>query len=522
LAGLASFHYTITSMFPKWPLFLGCFFLLWACEGSEGQNTTSPPSATLLQAACGTCHEVPQPSLLPKSTWESHVLPLMGAMLGHYEEAGNYSRDQLLGSSEERKALEAAGMFPTQPTISHEQWQQIQDWFIAQAPAVLPDTAQLEIDTLLPEFTPRRLDLALSPPSVTFADMGPNGELFLGDANSEGFYEFDQQGKLNRAAQVRESVVSMFEASDAYVLTLMGSFSPTDAASGMIMSLPKRANQSPQIMLEGLQRPVHTLLADFNGDGGTDFLVSEYGKWAGGLNIYYQKPMVGFAKLPLRKRPGATRTQAIDWDKDGDYDIIALMAQGEEGIFYYENIGREGFKQKKWIGFPPSYGSTYFQLFNFNGDSLPDLLYTCGDNADYAPIDKPYHGIRVFENMGQDSFAQKLFIPLKGAYKALPGDFNGDGILDFAAISFFPDFENGAKEGFVLLRGQKDGTYTASTFPEVAAGRWIVMDAGDADQDGDMDILLGSLAFEVPGDTTYVSNWVRGQLPGIFLENQTN
>ena len=45
------------------------------------------------------------------------------------------------------------------------------------------------------------------------------------------------------------------------------------------------------------------------------------------------------------------------------------------------------------------------------------------------------------------------------------------------------------------------------------------MDSKDYDGDGDEDLILGSLAFEVAGDTTLVSKWARGGLPFVILEN---
>jgi hypothetical protein len=34
--------------------------------------------------------------------------------------------------------------------------------------------------------------------------------------------------------------------------------------------------------------------------------------------------------------------------------------------------------------------------------------------------------------------------------------------------------------------------FTAATFPQCLVGRWLVMDAGDLDGDGDIDLALGS------------------------------
>ena len=72
--------------------------------------------------------------------------------------------------------------------------------------------------------------------------------------------------------------------------------------------------------------------------------------------------------------------------------------------------------------------------------------------------------------------------------------------LDIAAISFFPDYDKSPEESFVLLENQ--GTknkldFMPHTFPDSARGRWLTMDVGDLDGDGDLDIVLGG-AYLVP------------------------
>ncbi|MEL6867235.1 MAG: VCBS repeat-containing protein, partial [Bacteroidota bacterium] len=164
----------------------------------------------------------------------------------------------------------------------------------------------------------------------------------------------------------------------------------------------------------------------------------------------------------------------------------------------------------------------YFNLFDYNGDEFPDLIYTNGDNADFPPILKPYHGIRIFQNDGQNNFEEVFFYPLNGAYKAIPADFDQDGDMDIAAISFFPDFSNRKEEGFVFLDNQGALEFKTYSFPTVNKGRWIVMDAEDADGDGDLDIALGSLAFEAPGHNALVNQWASEGIPFLILENTIN
>jgi len=102
-------------------------------------------------------------------------------------------------------------------------------------------------------------------------------------------------------------------------------------------------------------------------------------------------------------------------------------------------------------------------------------------------------------NDGTNHFKEAFFYPMYGAYKAVARDFDGDGDLDIAAIAFFPDFEQAAPENFVYLENRGAMKFKPFHCPESQAGRWIVMDVGDWDGDGDDDLALGSF---VRGPTT--------------------
>ena len=223
----------------------------------------------------------------------------------------------------------------------------------------------------------------------------------------------------------------------------------------------------------------------------------------------------------LNNKPGAITAIIVDYNQDGQNDIFVLMAQGDEGVFYYENQGGGSFNEKRLLTFSPLNGSQYIELADFNKAGHLDILYVCGDNADKSPILKDYHGIYIFLNDGNMNFEQTFFYQLNGAYKAMARDYDLDGDLDIATISFFPDYKDHPEESFVYLENQGSLKFEDSTFPEATKGRWIVMDAGEIDGDGDIDLALGSFVyFLAQGDTTGLSKkWLKESPSVILLEN---
>lgn len=311
----------------------------------------------------------------------------------------------------------------------------------------------------------------------------------------------------------------MAEAQGLLLLTVMGSFSPTDAAKGFLMALPE--NQSPAILIDSLQRPVNTQYGDLDGDGRPDAVICEFGKWTGSLSWWRDKGGNGFQRKVLRAKPGALCTELRDWNKDGKPDIIALFGQGDEGLFLYENQGEGRFEEKRLLTFGSSWGSVSFQLVDMNSDGREDVVYVCGDNADYPPILKPYHGIRIYLQNAEGAFEEQTHLPMYGAYGVKVADFDLDGDLDLAAISFFPDYTRSTHGGFTFFEQIGPGKYKRLTIPEAHLGRWIVMDAADYDLDGDMDLLLGSLAFEIVPPHPLLQKWIDAGIPALILKNRS-
>ncbi|WP_373512505.1 FG-GAP repeat domain-containing protein, partial [Persicitalea sp.] len=260
---------------------------------------------------------------------------------------------------------------------------------------------------------------------------------------------------------------------------------------------------------------------DLNQDGLDDVVACEFGNETGQLAWYKNNGRGGYDKRILREKPGAIKAIIKDANNDGLPDIYVLMAQGDEGLFLYENQGEGTFHEKKLLSFLPLNGSQYIELADFNKDGFDDIVYVCGDNADKTPILKNYHGIYVYLNGGKGSFKQSYFYQLNGAYKAIVQDYDLDGDLDIAAISFFPDYLRYPEESFVYLKNKGNLTFDDYSFPQASRGRWAVMDAEDMDGDGDTDLVLGSFVYLLPqGDTTGLGKkWLSTGPSVIVLEN---
>ena len=152
------------------------------------------------------------------------------------------------------------------------------------------------------------------------------------------------------------------------------------------------------------------------------------------------------------------------------------------------------------------------------------MIYTCGENADYSIILKPYHGVYIFLNDGKNNFKQQYFYPINGCYKAIAKDFDGDGDLDIASIAFFADYVHQPEEGFVYLKndsklpaGKEGFTFQPYSLAAAKMGRWLTMDAGDWDGDGKIDLILGNFSI-APAMIKSSVDWTK-QPPFLFLKN---
>jgi hypothetical protein len=476
--------------------------LLTSCNNERKNHlyTEVPDSSIALGRGlavkyCQSCHALPEPGMADVESWFNSILPEMGPRLGIFRyRFKNYPSNRFENNL-------PPDFYPAKPLVTENEWQHIIDYYCSMSPDSLPAQNRQQIIKKEMDFFK-----VLSPsahfgiPATSLVKIGrfPNGSsIMTADALTYKLKLYNGRLQEMDSFQMPGPVVDQIPIDDtAWLMDDIGLLNPNDSRLGILYTLELKDSDSPgrnRLIFDSLRRPVKVLESDLNGDGRKDYIVCEFGNMIGALS-WLENTGTGFIRHVLKAFPGAISAVINDYDHDGRPDIWCLFAQGDESIVLLKNLGAGKFEEKTLLQFPPIYGSSYFELDDFNKDGFPDILYTCGDNADYSPVLKPYHGIYIYMNNGRNQFTQKYFFPLNGCYKAMARDFDGDGDLDIAAISFFPDFIRQPEESFVYLENKGNLSFIPYSFPQADQGRWMTMDVGDIDGDGKPDILLGNFS----------------------------
>jgi hypothetical protein len=464
---------------------------------------------------CQGCHLFPEPALLSKSAWEHGALPLMLPWLGLAKPDLENRRD---GGS-----LTETNVFPPSPLLSQTEWEAIQEFYKEAAPKeALPQLNRPTIRTNLSQFKVKRLAYRRNVPMTTLVKI-ERRRLYVGDAMTRTLEALNPAGEREFAVEFDSAPISLRVREDALDLTLVGRLFPSDDLKGKLLRLRLEPNEVKMTKVLGqLRRPTDTTFADLNGDGREDFIVCEFGNRLGRVSWFENRGGDKFEEHLLSERPGAIRSQVYDVNQDGLPDIFVIMGQAREGIYLFLNRGQGRFEETTVVEHHPAFGNAWLELADFNNDGHIDVLAANGDNGEYVAPPKNYHGLRIYLNDGHNNFSEKWFFPLNGAYKALAVDFDQDGDLDIAAISYFPDYQKSPEESFVYLENRGGWNFEPFSFPECTSGRWLTMDAGDLDGDGDSDIVLGSLILgptTIPIPSSIEAGWKTNGLAVLLLEN---
>lgn len=463
----------------------------------------------LVQKHCGSCHLFPTPDLLDKNNW-GKVLPKMALFMGVASEIKKQTKID---------AIEQTNI-PAKPMVSDDEWKRIENYYIAKSPYSLnfPVSTTTQSESKLFKGV-SRIPFSNKMPNITCVKIDTLRQMaYASDEINQEIWALDKETNVINRFSDHAAISDIQLMKNNLMLTYMAnSIDPSVKRHGYVKTTDLLHPDKSEVVLTNLYRPTQTLAVNLDESPDDELVVNEFGVFNGALAVWKKKGGIT-EKHVIENTPGAIRTIPIDWDKDGKLDLITLFGQGDERIVWYKNNGNLQFSPTVLLRFPPVYGSSSFDLVDMNKDGELDILYTAGDNADYSIELKPYHGVRVFTNQGKNKFVQTYFYPMNGAYKAVAKDFDLDGDLDIAAIAFFVDYFEKKPKDFVFFENNKQ-EFTAKTLNIRKYGRWLVMDTGDIDGDGDEDIILGNHPIgATPG--TLLKEWIKAKAV-LLLVNQS-
>ena len=486
------------TIFTSYALLVLFVLLVVGCKKKETKVTEQQ----LYETYCASCHVAPSITDLPKEIWDNNVLPDMARRLkikGQYYDA----RTDTL----------------PRPEIALMDWIRLKNYIVKNAPEnleriVLPEAFEIS------QFEEQILTIDDAPGVLnTFFEM--NGtSILVGDIKGTVLeYEFGEK-ETKPKYEGNTAVTSFFSDNGIDFVTEVGVLDPSEAIEGSLSMVSK---DSVFEFPFDLKRPVHTLVNDLNGDGELEHVVSEFGNETGQLSIISEATSSNFQKQTLLGLPGCVRTIAHDMNADGKLDLVVMTTQGNESITILYQEDDLSFKAERVLEFGPVYGSSWFELLDYNQDGHMDVITVNGDNADKSYVHKPYHGLRLFLNNGKNGFDKTYFYPLYGATRFVADDFDQDGDIDFGVVSAFPDYDNSPERSFVYLENMDPTKFEFKTqvLNNYQEGRWFLIDSGDIDNDGDQDIILSPFSYVfTPVPELLQQKWDASLVDFIVLQNK--
>ena len=422
---------------------------------------------------------------------------------------------------EEMEIVHRAGIYPYMPILNDEDWNILKDYILNIAPDSLQPISYKGTLKKQTRFKTRAFTIDETPGSFfTFLKYVEKGNRMLtGDISGKVLEYNFESGSITQLHDVQNAVVDYAERDTVSYITDIGILDPSELSTGKIIA----AYEDGYLDIpDTLHRPVNNLVVDLNKDGIEEMVVSEFGYLTGALTLLHKNSEGAYVRKTLLYQPGTIRSVARDMNQDGLLDIVTITSQGDESITILYQQDNLTFRTEKVIRFSPIYGSSWFELVDYDGDGDMDIITVNGDNADKTYVHKPYHGLRIHLNDGNNSFEETFFFPLYGATRFVANDFDQDGDLDFTVISTFPNYENKPDYSLVYLENLNAASYQFQTysFEEANLSRWFLLDAGDIDQDGDTDIILSAFTYVfTPVPPAFSAAWSENNADIMILEN---
>ena len=256
--------------------------------------------------------------------------------------------------------------------------------------------------------------------------------------------------------------------------------------------------------------------ADLDADGDVDLALANYGSFGNGTTVSILKNLGSATFAPPRSYVAGQAPNAIEaGDLDGDGDVDLAVADGTGArVTVLPNRGNGTFEPAVAYKLFSGFGSSDLALLDPDGDG--DLDIATPGHYDSAVDDAR---LILLRNDGAAHFALQSFaygLPFHDVASELTAvDLDGDGLDDLLGAQPF-------EAGFVVFRadgrtGFEHGSlYAAATFMGSEDYGTVATDAGDLDGDGDPDVVATTrvrrllTAHENLGDGTFPERPIQG------------
>ncbi|MCH9655667.1 MAG: VCBS repeat-containing protein [Planctomycetes bacterium] len=279
------------------------------------------------------------------------------------------------------------------------------------------------------------------------------------------------------------------------IVSILGNLLPDDRVIGRVELYERKGDEYIRhVILDDVRRVADVQPGDFDGDGDLDLAVAIFGYNRGSILWLENRGDLQFRDHELLNAPGTIHVPVADYDGDGDLDIAAIVTQDEEELWGFENLGQGKFKKRKlWMTVNLDLGGAGLIRADLDQDGDQDLVLPAGDNLeDLDAYPQPYHGCLWFENKGNWEFESHRIANLGGTYAADVGDLDGDGDLDVVLASMANDWYDPKSASVVWL--ENDGKQNFKSW-QIANDpiHLATVAVGDLNGDGQDDLVAGGL-----------------------------
>jgi hypothetical protein len=418
--------------------------------------------------------------------------------------------------------ITARHLIPPEPLVSAEEMGRLGRYFI--------ENALSARDFLPPRERPAPLERYAASPLAEAGDDGEvvtllhvdeeRGHLYVGTANDKKLRIFDRERELRVLIGLDGEAIHIAPRDRGFRLTLAGDYARDEHRARIVeydFANDDWDGLRRRTLASGLHRTIESHSADLDADGRDDLVVVSFGDgvgpgygkvsvlWATGdfearfaaapeqLNHAQGTLLPGaFEEQVLLDRAGGLGAQVVDIDGDGHLDVLVLAAQSHNELVAYLGRGERRFERHVIESRHVSFGYNQFHASDIDRDGHLDLLVVNGNNMELQnPPLRPYHGVRVLLGDGALGFREAFSFPMYGALTALARDLDGDGDVDIAVNSLYPNWFAKEPETFTVLENRGELRFEARTLGGEAWGRWLRIAAGDLDGDGGVELFLG-------------------------------